>query len=102
MILIYISRNIFHQSACTVIHECFATGNPWPPVVSKERDISNSLVNVLIDEAKKEFRHTKFEQMMALKSKLGSDLSDSDKITSQMESLTSKANVVVSDDKRDL
>lgn len=38
---------------CLVI--CFSVGNPWPPVVPHVRDISGSLLNVLLQEARKEY-----------------------------------------------
>ncbi|KAI0213530.1 39S ribosomal protein L17, mitochondrial [Lamellibrachia satsuma] len=41
-------------------------GNPWPPVISKERDQKNSLVNVLLEQARKEYRQQKYESMAAL------------------------------------
>jgi len=31
-------------------------GNPWPPVVPHMRDVKGSLVNVLIDAAKKDYQ----------------------------------------------
>ena len=34
---------------------CLSVGNPWPPVVPHVRDISGSLLNVLLREAKKDY-----------------------------------------------
>jgi len=45
---------------------CSAAGNPWPPVVPKERDQRNSLVNILLDQARKDYRQQKYESIAAL------------------------------------
>ena len=45
---------------------CPAAGNPWPPVVPKQRDQRNSLVNILLDQARKDYRQQKYESMAAL------------------------------------
>ena len=39
------------------------TGNPWPPVKPEQRTQNNSLVNILLDAAKTEYRTKKFESM---------------------------------------
>ena len=37
------------------------TGNPWPPMPSPTRHNANSLVNVLLSEAKKDYRAKKYK-----------------------------------------
>ena len=39
-------------------------GNPWPSVVPKQRDLRNSLVNILLDEARRDYRREKYQQMV--------------------------------------
>ena len=41
-------------------------GNPYPPVVHKSRDQRNSLVNVLLNQARKDYRQQKYESIAAL------------------------------------
>ena len=38
------------------------SGNPWPPVKPRERDMSGSLVNIILQEARKDFRKQKYEE----------------------------------------
>ena len=46
--------------------------NPWPPIIPKERDLSNSLVNVLLDAARKDYRQQKYAEIGAAMKSSGS------------------------------
>ena len=37
------------------------SGNPWPPVVPHKTDLKNSLINILLKEAKKDFQGERWE-----------------------------------------
>ena len=39
------------------------SGNPWPPVNPHPRDNRNSLLNVLVESAKRDYRKKKYDEI---------------------------------------
>ncbi|XP_074652727.1 large ribosomal subunit protein bL17m-like [Tubulanus polymorphus] len=59
-------------------------GNPWPPVLPKQRNFTNSLTNVLLNAAKKDY----YEQKGKIVTSSTTKSDDADELSEPMEKVT--------------